>query len=103
MLAGAMVCIALGFGVGWGVFSWQPWRSSVNEHDAEVAVLKATRLASATCGRREYPTTMFDCSARTANGCADIGYNVRLVAGRFDIERIEGNGRSPLVLPPLGC
>jgi hypothetical protein len=48
-----MVGTAIGFGVGCAVFSWQPWSSGVDTHDAEVASLKTGTQTSASCERRE--------------------------------------------------
>jgi hypothetical protein len=89
----AVVCVALGFGLGWAAFSWQPWRSSPGEHDAEVAVLKATRMAAAGCRRREYPTSTLTAKPESASGCADLHYTVRFASGRFEMERRENVGR----------
>lgn len=100
MLAGVVACVAVGFGLGWAAFSWQPWESSPSEHDAQVAVLKATRMASAGCRQREYPETVFDCEAQSANGCANVHYAARFTGDGFYVERQEGG---PLILAPVGC
>jgi hypothetical protein len=95
VILGAVV----GFGAGWAVFSWQPWEGSgLSERDAEIAVIRQARMASASCERRAYPTNVFDCSAE--NGCRSGNYVVRAVAdGLVAEEAREG----PIALPPIGC
>jgi hypothetical protein len=94
-----LLSAAIGFGAGWTTFSWRPWESSgTTTHDAEIAVLQQTRMASAQCERREYPTNVFDCSAQ--NGCRSGTYVVRARTHTLVVEAARGG---PISLPPIGC
>lgn len=77
-----MVGCLIGFGVGWLAFDWPFGHGGISRHDVEVQVLKAGHYRNAVCGRREYPTNVWDCSVTL--GGIGVGGNV--------VATVEGDG-----------
>jgi hypothetical protein len=71
----AVVCLAVGFGAGWGVFE-TPWQSGpqkptgLNARSIQIAVIKQSggRYATAVCRQRQYPTSKWDCRMTIEGG-----------------------------------